>query len=296
MDCPKCGFQQLEELSECQRCGIIFARYFADQGEAPGPRTDRTSRVLRRPSFETTDEHFPGRMLAIAAVAGLVAGYLPVISWGISAFVTLFHEIGHTIFAWVLGQPAIPAFDFAFGGGFTRISTFQPLLAIVILGALGWGVRSLRSQPRLAFALAVFLVFWMVAVTAEWRRETVVSAGGALGEVAFAAIFLFMAVTGTGLRSPEVERPVAAFIGFYTAFQTMRFGWGLATDREALELYQQGKGGAMMNDLEIIALNLHIHTPFNPGIEVLARLLMVVIPPVIVAAIYAGFRRLRISG
>ncbi len=65
------------------------------------------------------------------------------------------------------------------------------------------------------------------------------------------------------------------------------------TDPDFLEWYKQGKGGMLMNDLEGIALDLHIHTPFNPGIEGAARLLLLFsFVPIAVALIWY-FQRAR---
>lgn len=294
MECPKCGFQQLDDATECHRCGVIFGKLYGHSDDTPPPVLPplpvvprvATAAVASRPA-----EPPPYRMLAVAAVIAIIFNYLPVVSWAMSALVTLFHEVGHAVVAWILGVPAIPAFDFAYGGGITHMVGFQPVLALIIFGLAAWGIWLLRAHRNVAIGLSIVLAFWLIVVTAEWRRETVISGAGVGGEIAFAAIFLFMGVTGAGLRHPEIERPVAAFCAFYAAFQTLRFGWGLANDRDFLELYRRGKGGAMMNDLEVIALNLHIHTPFNPGIETLAKLLLFAVPITMALALYAAITR-----
>lgn len=80
-------------------------------------------------------------------------------------------------------------------------------------------------------------------------------------------------MAGIGVRNPPLERPLAAFVAFVVQMFTMRFLWQLRSSDEFLASYREGKGGALMNDLEVIALDLHIHTPFNPGIQKLAGML-----------------------
>ena len=67
----------------------------------------------------------------------------------------------------------------------------------------------------------------------------------------------------------------------------------LMTDPDFLAWYKEGKGGMLMNDLEGIALDLHIHTPFNPGIEGVARLLLLFTFVPIAAALIWYFQRAR---
>ena len=53
-------------------------------------------------------------------------------------FITLVHELGHAACGWLLGYPAIPAFDFVHGGGVT--SHFGRLWVLIggIYGGFGY--------------------------------------------------------------------------------------------------------------------------------------------------------------
>jgi hypothetical protein len=81
-------------------------------------------------------------------------------------------------------------------------------------------------------------------------------------------------LSGVGLRAPEVERPLAAFAAFFVQIHSMLFAWKLTRDTDFLEWYREGKGGALMNDLEVIALDLQIYAKLNPGIVGVARMLI----------------------
>ena len=54
----------------------------------------------------------------------------------------------------------------------------------------------------------------------------------------------------------------------------MHFAWKLTHDPGFLAWYRGGKGGALMNDLEVIALDLQIWLGVQPGIEGVARALL----------------------
>ncbi len=210
------------------------------------------------------------KMLAAALVAAVLAHAIPFVRIVLSALVTLFHEFGHAAASWLLGHPAVPAFDLVYGGGFTHQDNFQlPLAVLVACGFLAL-VWMLRGQTRVQVAIAAAGGLWLVAVSSEWRREVVVASMGHGGELILAAVFLYMVLANVGWRAPHVERPLGAFLAFFVQIQTMRFAWRLAHDSSFLAWYREGKGGALMNDLETVALDLHIHTGVSVGIEQVA--------------------------
>lgn len=216
------------------------------------------------------------RTLALGLTGAVVAHLVPPTRWAFGALTTLFHELGHTVAGWLFGHPSIPAFDLTYGGGLTHTGAFQPALAWAVAGALGWGGWTVRDRSRrVVVPVAGLIGFWIVVVLSEWRRETVIALAGAGFEVLMVTIFFYMALSGRGLKRPEIERPLAAFAAFFVLIATATFAWKVGRDRDFLSAYLEGKGGALMNDLEIVALNLHIHTPLNPGVEGLAHLLLV---------------------
>lgn len=281
MKCPKCEFEQPDDSLDCARCGIVFSKW-AEPGEppddlAPGvwvppPPSDAPVEdpLMENGTIGRTELTILGTGLAAAVVAHLV----PITRWAFFALKTLFHEIGHAVVAWILGQPAIPAFDFAYGGGITHISDFQPLLAVFIFAGLAWLAWTVRPNRKSLTLVVIVIGIWLIAVSAGWRRETVVAAAGVTGELILAAVLFYMALSGHGFKIPEIERPLGAFAAFFVQIATMIFAWRLGHDPDFLSFYLEGKGGALMNDLEVVALNLHIYTPLNPGIEGLSNLLL----------------------
>lgn len=108
----------------------------------------------------------------------MIAHAISLTCFVLSPLVTFLHEFGHAVAAWLLGCPAIPAFDFVYGGGITHHGEFRLPLAIL-----------------------------------------------------------------------------------------MGCAWALRHDSASLDWYPEGKGGALMNDLEVIALDVHIWTGWPVDVE-----------------------------
>ena len=62
-----------------------------------------------------------------------------------------------------------------------------------------------------------------------------------------------------------------ARVAFFVQIHSMHFAWKLGHDAAFLDWYLEGKGGALLNDLETISLDLRIHTPFDVGVEGVAN-------------------------
>jgi hypothetical protein len=228
---------------------------------------------------EVGDGHLGPReliMLGGGLAAAIVIYALPFTRFVFFILKTLFHEFSHAVAGWILGHPSLPAFDFVYGGGFTHMAQFRPSIAVAIGGAFVWLLWHFRQNRKALVIIGTIAGVWLLIVSAEWRRETMIAAAGHVGEFVLAGIFLYKALSGEGLRMPDAERPIAAFAAFFVQICTMVFAYKLTTDSAYLADYLAGKdgGGGFMNDLEVVALNLNIHLGINLGIEGVARLLM----------------------
>jgi hypothetical protein len=201
--------------------------------------------------------------------------------------------MGHAVAGWLLGYPSIPAFDFVYGGGMTPMGSFHLSIVLAIAAGLAYLMWRFRDNRKTVILIGAIFLIWFFVVSAEWRRELVFSAAGHVSELVLASILFYQALAGVGWRIPEIERPLGAFVAFFVQIQTMSFAWRLMHDPDFLDWYRQGKGGALMNDLEVIALDLHIHTPFNPGILGAARLLLLFSFVPIAVALVWYFQRAR---
>ena len=178
--------------------------------------------------------------------AGLT--WFPFLKFILSPLITIFHELGHTAVLWLFGYSAIPAFDFANGGGVT-MSDLERSPMIVwawVLGfvILGWWQRE-RKGVLIALAVVAVVYFYMYNST---RETLAITLGGHAGEVVFGAVFLYRGLTGWGCKL-EAERPLYAFLGFMNFFAGLHLGFALMGSNSMEKYwYLQGKGG-IDNDL-----------------------------------------------
>ncbi|MDQ3281726.1 MAG: zinc ribbon domain-containing protein [Acidobacteriota bacterium] len=268
MPCPRCGFENDPRAIECAHCGVILAK-------AAPP-------VFRRRTIDDGERVTDGRIgpaelkiMGFGLGAAIVAYAIPFTRFVFSAMVTLFHEFGHAVMGWLMGYPSLPAFDLVYGGGLTHHGAFNRPIAIAIALIFAYLLYLFRENRKsMAIIGALFLV-WLFFITREWRREIAFASAGHLGELILAAILFYKALAGVGWRAPEFERPLGAFIAFFVQIHTTLFAWRLIHDTAFLNWYREGKGGALMNDLEVIALDLHIWLNKVPGIEGVAKGLLV---------------------
>jgi len=290
--CPACSFEQDDAGDSCVRCGVIFAKVRS----GPPPPRPSIPLPIDLSLIEDGVAGKPWKMIGVGLVVAVIAHLLPFTRFILSPLVTLLHEFGHAVAAWLLGCPAIPSFDFVYGGGVTHHKYFQLPLGIAIGGAWVWLGWTFRRNPRTLSLIVVCAAAWLVAISSEWRREVVISSMGHGGELILAGVLLYMALAGVGWRMPEIERPLGAFAAFFVQIQTMHFAWQLRNDASFLDWYREGKGGAMMNDLEVIALDLKIWTGWALDIEQVAGwLLAFSLVPVGAALVLFVFRE-RVNG
>lgn len=291
MTCPKCGVENARNAVECASCGVVFSKV-----TGAGVR-----RIPRPPSYAIEEERIgDGRIgpselkvMGFGLAAAVVVYAIPFTRFLFSALVTLFHELGHAVAGWMLGYPSIPAFDFIYGGGITHMGNFQKPIAIAIAAAFAYCAYLFRENRKSLILIGVLFLVWLFIVSKEWRREIAFASAGHLAEFILAGILFYKALAGVGWRAPEFERPLGAFVAFFVQIHSTLFAWRLTHDRGYLDWYREGKGGAMMNDLEIVALDLHIWLNKAPGIEGVAKwlLLFSVLPTVIALVWY--FERAR---
>jgi hypothetical protein len=248
---------------------------------------------------EVTDGRFGPYETKIAlggAVAGVVLYVVPGFGFALRTLAVLLHELGHAIAGWLLGHPSIPAFDFMYGGGLTTYGQFRIGLVLLVAGGFAWLGWIFRRNPKTLVVLGVLFLLWIFAVSAERRRDLVMAAAGHTGELVFAAIFLYRALAGVGWKNPTFERPLGSVVAFFVLTNTVVFSWKLRNSADFLSWYREGKGGALMNDLEVIALDVRIWTGAAPGIEGVAGMLMLLAFVVVAVSVLLFLTRARVHG
>jgi len=150
MVCPKCGFEQNESNNECNRCGIIFSKYYAAMEATAGanPRAGGSVRLERKQSspdlwsslnyllFRVDEDvnvfYFAGRVAVLVLLLFYFLKYLFTsveMAYDVMPFMHLvnlpFHEAGHIIFS--------PFGRFIMFLGGTLGQLFIPLICAVAL-------------------------------------------------------------------------------------------------------------------------------------------------------------------
>ena len=267
MECPKCGFEQAIGGPECLRCGIVFHK-FKSHPEI-NKRIERTEKGTKENYEHNNDAQFWAQeidktgwiSLTLGGVAAAFIFLFPFWVYVFHTFITLVHEFGHSVLGWLFGYPTIPAFDFVYGGGVAIHFTRKPGLLIIIYLLLAFSLYTFRKN-RFTFIVLIIttLLYTLFAFTPI--HEVLILFMGHGMELIFSALFLYRAISGSAVIVPA-ERPLYAFVGFFTQFSNINFAHKLLTDHDFRFLYEQGKGGMLANDFVRIAqdyLNVNLNT------------------------------------
>jgi hypothetical protein len=274
MTCPRCSAPADDGALDCPSCGIVFAKW--------RPRTVR-ERPAPPPPQTLGIPHAGWKAAGLGLVFAIALSWFPFLSFILSPLTTMVHEIGHTAVLWLFGYPAIPAFDFANGGGVT-MSDLERSTSVVAAWAIGlvamlWWQRGRKGVVGL-LVVAAILYAWSYDTT---RETLAVTLGGHGGEIAFGTLFLYRGLTGWGCKI-EAERPIYAFLAFMILFSGLRLAISLQGDSMARYWYLQGKGGIdhdLVTGAQILSLRL----------ENLARLMVFAELLAIPAAFWAAAQR-----
>ena len=146
MKCPKCDFEQIEENSECDKCGVIFAKYFS----MLGPHSEEPKCSTESPTIDDTESpisishvfFYTKPKEPLAYFIGRFVVFIVLIFWGFKfiispiesnyagqSFMHLvnlpFHEAGHIFF-----RP-FGSFMASLGGTIGQI--IMPLICFTVL-------------------------------------------------------------------------------------------------------------------------------------------------------------------
>lgn len=233
--CPACGYQQNPSNTQCIKCRGPLGEWKAPVGAA----------TLSREAW---------RALGLGGLLAAILSLIPFTSILFHPLITIAHELGHAVFAWVFGFPAVPAFDFAYGGGVTSIEEEQRMwIVAAVYGLMGYAGWRVRRHPPTLVALGGVAVLYSYAVFSDWAEVTILTMGHGT-ELIIAGVFLYRAMSGDAILQVD-ERPAYAMAGLLILIYDAKFAWGLTTDDFARELYDEGKGG-MMNDFSMVVIYL----------------------------------------
>lgn len=191
------------------------------------------------------------RALIVGGGLALVVYAVPFLRFVFHVLITLVHELGHTIAAWAFGIPAIPAFDFVYGGGVTIHQGRSGGLMILIYTAFAVVAYWLRAERGYLIAFTVWVAAYTLAAFTP-VHEAIEVAMGHGSELIFAGIFLYRALDGRACRVPA-ERPLYAFCAFFILLCDVVFAVGLLTSAGRVADYEEAKGGGHWMDFSRLA-------------------------------------------
>ncbi len=188
--------------------------------------------------------------LVIGLILAIIAFQYPFVKYMISFFITLVHELGHAMVAWLFGAPAVPSFDFKNVGGVTH--TFQQNRYFLYFVYFMFFIAITKLYRNMgATILLIGLIILHIIVNLNPPAFEIF--GLFMGEgttTVFAAIFLYRAISNDAVITP-LERPLYAFLAFYTFAQCFIFSYKLLYDATFQEFYFNGKPGVPNDFLRI---------------------------------------------
>ncbi|MDY0009065.1 MAG: hypothetical protein RBS08_05110 [Bdellovibrionales bacterium] len=230
-------------------------------------------------------------VLCLPQMMGFMATDTPPPMWlripadGMTYLMLFFHEIGHTVGWWIFGYPALPSFNFEYGGGMTYSFTRSWLvlggvwLGAAVLGAKLWQSRDLALLGILGGAV---LLHGILILTGGDQLLPI--ATGHLAEIFVGSFCLLRAFLGTtDSRRGAVERWLNMIFGCFTLVHNVGLTGLLMFHDIGRAVYAAQKGGHLQGDMDRIAIGLGLPLP------VIAGTLMALAIGIFAAAIYYGY-------
>jgi hypothetical protein len=259
MSCAGCGraFEVGDDLSgrklQCGRCGAVTRVPAAEIVLEPIPpvlpRAPKASPKRKKPRKRFDREGWLS--LGVGIGLAVVSLWVPLMGMVIGCLATVIHELGHTATAWLFGYPALLAFDLTYGGGQSIATARQPVLILAVYGVFAFFLlRAWGDWPRLLMWAVLLALYSLAAFTV--LHQVLMSGMGHGGELLFAGIFLYRALSGSQILRRE-ERPLYAWLGLSMLAFTARFGFELTTSAEHREAYHEAHGGGHVMDFDVIA-------------------------------------------
>ena len=209
--------------------------------------SEATVDAPREPAFA------PWLFLGLGALGALVGTFLPLAAYMGHFVGALTHEMGHCAVGFLFGFPSIPAISLE--GEAVSVHEGRSLFVLAVMwGVLACGATRVRAGARRVAALvAVVALYPALAFTPA--RELLVLLAGHAGELAFATLALWRALTG-GFTSSSGERALYGVLGWALLARNVRLAFGIATSAAARAEYRANVSFGVPNDYVRVAEDL----------------------------------------
>ena len=266
--CPDCGHANPRVDSACVMCGAMLR-------PLSGYEMPRPELVVRPPAWKE-----PVTFLGFGALLAPVFSLTPILQYMGWFLGSLCHEMGHCAVAWLSGCPAFPAISLS-GHAMARYSEQQISLSILVWAAFGWLAWQNREERRVAFTFVAFALVYPAFAFTD-MRDFFFLLGGHIGELAFAGVFFWRALTP---RQP-VERAMSAMVAWFLCGRNVWLAGGLLWSTEVQSWYARSGSFGLTNDYIRIARDvLHV------DLSVVAALMLLVSLAPLPLALFLAKRR-----
>lgn len=270
LTCPHCGYGNDGDVPSCGMCGAILRQRSAQRPPLV-ERVEHVERVEPEPEtiFGLPESAF---FLLVGAVLAPIFTFTPLLQrmgWFLSALV---HEMGHTIAALFVGCSAFPAIRLD-GHAMTSHGPQHTILVYATWGALGflaWKFRGRRAW-LITFAAAA-VAYPLLAFT--FMKEVVHLLGGHVGELVFAVIFLWRALSG-GFTQQRSERVAYSTLAWYFVGCNVWLAGGLIFSVKVQHWYSNNGSFGLTNDYIRLAGHLDWKLGSVAGLMLVTSLLAV---------------------
>jgi len=188
-------------------------------------------------------------------------GVLAIPYIGLDYMRIFFHELGHCVTFWLFGYPAVPTFDFEYGGGMTypvmgRIwlvqgISFAGMAAGIYYLCRGEGVL-FDNERRLLPVIVVLLTLLIIGLALTQGHNVAILFMGYGAEIFIAVFCMARAVLGL-TRYGAVEKYLNMTFGLYVMAYNIVLLRSLMTSDIAQMAYGMQKGGELQGDFDQIA-------------------------------------------
>lgn len=230
--CPGCKRGNARWSDDCEYCGTAL--------RAPVEKPD-----WLKPDVVVLEAPNPWLFFGIGAVIAPVFALVPLLQYMGWFLASLVHELGHTVVAWLFGQPAFPAIRL--DGHAAAVHSDQKLFLVVLVGlglaALFWHVR---NRPRVRIVAGAGLALYPLLALTD-AREVIHLLGGHLSEMVFAGIFFYRALSG-GFTESTAERITYATMAWFLLGRNVIMNGGLMLSEAARRAYHGNGSFGLTND------------------------------------------------
>ncbi|MDE1151341.1 MAG: hypothetical protein PW788_02295 [Micavibrio sp.] len=200
------------------------------------------------PEWAAMRDWEPNTALSLLNIPATGLGYMGV----------FFHELGHTIANWLFGYPALPTFDFQYGGGFTHSGPrMMPLLIVVYIAFAGAAIYVARHEVWWLAGAIVALALAHAAVAFNDTHQAVILYMGHGAEILIAGFCIIRAGIGATVGGTQkgggAERYLNMIFGLFTMGRMLMLSTGLLTNDIFRAAYAGQKGGHMLGDFDRLA-------------------------------------------